>query len=258
MLKRICCFAVGPFMVLGRTQPQKLAIEARLAFCKFMVKPSTLLVLDEPTNHLDIPSKEMLEEAITEYKGTVITVSHDRYFIKQIVNRVLEVKDGSLQDYAGDYNTGSEIDCGFQSVVTRHMPYVLSSNTRVNHAPPIANAIQMIEFDILNPVVLWQFTSFTVVYYLEKNIEARERELEREADVDEKSPKAKAKSKMSKLDCSAAAAAENRGRGEGRKTREENVKREAQSRKIEEKDFWVYSKSYGIKWCSYVPHGTYG
>ncbi|KAF5957845.1 hypothetical protein HYC85_005070 [Camellia sinensis] len=85
--------------------------EARLAFCKFMVKPSTLLVLDEPTNHLDIPSKEMLEEAITEYKGTVITVSHDRYFIKQIVNRVLEVKDGSLQDYAGDYNTGSEIDC---------------------------------------------------------------------------------------------------------------------------------------------------
>ncbi|KAG7550120.1 P-loop containing nucleoside triphosphate hydrolase [Arabidopsis thaliana x Arabidopsis arenosa] len=78
--------------------------KARLAFCKFMVKPSTLLVLDEPTNHLDIPSKEMLEEAINEYKGTVITVSHDRYFIKQIVNRVIEVRDGGLMDYAGNYN----------------------------------------------------------------------------------------------------------------------------------------------------------
>ncbi|GAV83711.1 ABC_tran domain-containing protein/ABC_tran_2 domain-containing protein [Cephalotus follicularis] len=78
--------------------------KARLAFCKFMVKPSTLLVLDEPTNHLDIPSKEMLEEAINEYKGTVITVSHDRYFIKQIVNRVVEVQNCNLLDYAGDYN----------------------------------------------------------------------------------------------------------------------------------------------------------
>ncbi|KAF9593908.1 hypothetical protein IFM89_026036 [Coptis chinensis] len=78
--------------------------KARLAFCKFMMKPSTLLVLDEPTNHLDIPSKEMLEEAISEYEGTVITVSHDRYSIKQIVNRVVEVKDNNLQDYAGDYN----------------------------------------------------------------------------------------------------------------------------------------------------------
>ncbi|XP_077249993.1 ABC transporter F family member 5-like [Tasmannia lanceolata] len=115
--------------------------KARLAFCKFMVKPSTLLVLDEPTNHLDIPSKEMLEEAIMEYTGTVITVSHDRYFIRQIVNRVVEVKDRNFQDYAGDYN-----------------------------------------------------------YYLEKNLDARERELEREAELEEKAPKVKAKSKMSKAE----------------------------------------------------------
>eukprot|EP00271_Cylindrocystis_brebissonii_P008105 TRINITY_DN22134_c0_g1_i1.p1 TRINITY_DN22134_c0_g1~~TRINITY_DN22134_c0_g1_i1.p1 ORF type:complete len:766 (+),score=152.08 TRINITY_DN22134_c0_g1_i1:237-2534(+) len=78
--------------------------KARLALCKFMVTPATLLVLDEPTNHLDIPSKEMLEEALREFSGTVLAVSHDRYFLRQIVNRVVEVKDRKLQDYAGDYN----------------------------------------------------------------------------------------------------------------------------------------------------------
>lgn len=78
--------------------------KARLALCKFMVTPSTLLVLDEPTNHLDIPSKEMLEDAIREYKGTVVAVSHDRYFLRQIVNRVVEVNNKKLQNYAGDYN----------------------------------------------------------------------------------------------------------------------------------------------------------
>jgi ATPase subunit of ABC transporter with duplicated ATPase domains len=78
--------------------------KARLALCKFMVTPSTLLMLDEPTNHLDIPSKEMLEEALREYSGTVIAVSHDRYFLRQIVNRVVEVKNQELIDYVGDYN----------------------------------------------------------------------------------------------------------------------------------------------------------
>ncbi|CAA7034777.1 unnamed protein product [Microthlaspi erraticum] len=78
--------------------------KARLAFCKFLVTPSTLLIVDEPTNHLDIPCKEMLEEAIKEYQGTVIMVSHDRYFIRQVVNRVIQVKHGGLEDYAGDYN----------------------------------------------------------------------------------------------------------------------------------------------------------
>ncbi|CAI5466383.1 unnamed protein product, partial [Closterium sp. Yama58-4] len=78
--------------------------KARLALCKFMVTPATLLVLDEPTNHLDIPTKEMLEEALREFSGTVLAVSHDRYFLRQIVNRVVEVKDKKLQDYSGDYN----------------------------------------------------------------------------------------------------------------------------------------------------------
>eukprot|EP00897_Mesotaenium_endlicherianum_P004485 jgi/Mesen1/4064/ME000213S03086 len=97
--------------------------KARLALCKFMVTPATLLVLDEPTNHLDIPSKEMLEEALREFKGTVIAVSHDRYFLRQIVNRVVEVKDHKLQDYTGDYSKElereEELDAAAPSVKSK-------------------------------------------------------------------------------------------------------------------------------------------
>lgn len=100
---------LGRFNFKGDTLRRKVQYlsggeKARLAFCKFMVTPATLLVLDEPTNHLDIPTKEMLEEALREFNGTVIAVSHDRYFLRQIVNRVVEVKDHKLQDYSGDYN----------------------------------------------------------------------------------------------------------------------------------------------------------
>ena len=65
--------------------------KARLALAKFMLTPGSLLVLDEPTNHLDIPSKEMLEEALTGFQGAVIAVSHDRYFLRKIATRIIAV-----------------------------------------------------------------------------------------------------------------------------------------------------------------------
>ena len=70
--------------------------KARLALAKFMLTPGTLLVLDEPTNHLDIPSKEMLEEALTEFEGAVIAVSHDRYFLRKIATRIIAVSHLSV------------------------------------------------------------------------------------------------------------------------------------------------------------------
>ena len=78
--------------------------KARLALAKFMLTQGTVLILDEPTNHLDIPSKEMLEEAVRNFEGSVIAVSHDRYFLKQIATRVINVEDAKLVDYVGDYS----------------------------------------------------------------------------------------------------------------------------------------------------------
>ena len=66
--------------------------KARLALAKFMLTPGTLLVLDEPTNHLDIPSKEMLEDALRAFGGSVISVSHDRYFLRRIATRIVTVR----------------------------------------------------------------------------------------------------------------------------------------------------------------------
>jgi len=77
--------------------------KARLALAKFMVTPANVLFLDEPTNHLDIPSKQMLEEALQSFEGTVLAISHDRFFLRQIATRVLAFDEGKITDYEGDY-----------------------------------------------------------------------------------------------------------------------------------------------------------
>lgn len=77
--------------------------KARLALAKMMLKSANFLVLDEPTNHLDIPAKEMIEEALNNYDGTVVVISHDRYFISKIANRIIEIRDGELHSYSGSY-----------------------------------------------------------------------------------------------------------------------------------------------------------
>jgi ATP-binding cassette, subfamily F, member 3 len=78
--------------------------KARLALSKMMVVSANLLMLDEPTNHLDIPAKETLEEALKNFDGTVIVVSHDRYFISQVANKIVEICDGELTVYGGNYD----------------------------------------------------------------------------------------------------------------------------------------------------------
>lgn len=76
----------------------------RVSLAKLMLSESNLLILDEPTNHLDIASKEILEDALNSYTGTVIYVSHDRYFINRTATRILELSGGNLINYLGNYD----------------------------------------------------------------------------------------------------------------------------------------------------------
>lgn len=77
---------------------------ARLALLKLLLIGANFLVLDEPTNHLDIPSKEVLEDYLCDFSGTILVVSHDRYFLDKVVDRVVELADGDLTDYPGNYS----------------------------------------------------------------------------------------------------------------------------------------------------------
>ena len=100
---------LGQFLFSGETAFKKVEAlsggeKARLALAKMLLKPANLLILDEPTNHLDIPAKEMLEEALQNYDGTVLIVSHDRYFISKTANKIVEIRDGELISYRGDYH----------------------------------------------------------------------------------------------------------------------------------------------------------
>jgi ATP-binding cassette subfamily F protein 3 len=77
--------------------------QSRLQLAKLMLSDANFLVLDEPTNNLDLPSCEVLENALDEFKGTVLVISHDRYFLDRVVDRIVELKDGALTAYPGDY-----------------------------------------------------------------------------------------------------------------------------------------------------------
>lgn len=77
--------------------------KARVAFMKLILEKPNFLILDEPTNHLDIYSREILEEALEEYDGTILVVSHDRYFLESVVNNIYEVSEDGAKLFKGDY-----------------------------------------------------------------------------------------------------------------------------------------------------------
>jgi ATP-binding cassette subfamily F protein 3 len=99
---------LGGFLFSGDDVYKKVAVlsggeRTRLAVARMLLRPSNTLLLDEPTNHLDLDSKEVLLEALADYGGTLIFVSHDRYFVERLATRIVEVGDGRAILYPGTY-----------------------------------------------------------------------------------------------------------------------------------------------------------
>ncbi len=98
---------LGAFLFSGDDVEKKVKVLSggernRLALCKMLLSPFNVLVMDEPTNHLDIASKNVLKQALKNFKGTLIVVSHDRDFLQGLTNTVYEFKDGYIKEYLGD------------------------------------------------------------------------------------------------------------------------------------------------------------
>src|SRR4029450_13499715 len=100
---------LGTFLFSGDTVEKRIAVlsggeKARVALAKMLVRPAALLCLDEPTNHLDLASREVLEGALAAFAGTIVFISHDRYFINRIATEIVEIGRGALVTYRGSYD----------------------------------------------------------------------------------------------------------------------------------------------------------
>ncbi|MFL2569544.1 MAG: ATP-binding cassette domain-containing protein [Flavobacteriales bacterium] len=100
---------LGSFLFSGDAAQKKIKVlsggeRARVALCKLLLEPVNLLIMDEPTNHLDMVSKDILKNALNNYDGTLIIVSHDRDFLQGLSEKVYEFKDQAIKEYLGDIN----------------------------------------------------------------------------------------------------------------------------------------------------------
>ena len=123
----------------------------RFALARILVSPSNFLLLDEPTNHLDMRAKDVLLEAIAAFSGTVVFVSHDRYFIDRLATRVIEVENGVITSYPGNYEDylrkkeelAAAASIRDEAVSTKEAP-TPASNSRHGAANPVATGMTIV------------------------------------------------------------------------------------------------------------------
>ncbi|KAL7491220.1 hypothetical protein ACHAWT_000643 [Skeletonema menzelii] len=130
---------LGQFLFKGDAVEKKVehlsgGEKARLSLCCMMLKESNLLILDEPTNHLDIPAKEMLEEALQHFDGSVVVISHDRYFISKVATTIVAIEDKKLVKYGGDYKFYMDKSKEFKEKVEARY---FAGGSRIDSAPVI-------------------------------------------------------------------------------------------------------------------------